>query len=52
MATENIKKVVIPSANIPASTTVPNSVVLRFRIISEDKNRASHWSPIYILPKN
>ena len=52
MATENIKKVVVPNAKIPASTTVENSIVFRFRIISEDKNRASHWSPVYILPKN
>ena len=26
-----------------------NKYSARFRIISEDKNRVSHWSPIYIL---
>lgn len=26
-----------------------NTYSVRFRVISEDKNRVSHWSPIYII---
>lgn len=52
MANEKLKKIIIPLAKLPASTTVPNSFVLRFRIVSEDKNRTSHWSPIYVVAKN
>jgi len=64
MADANIKKVVIPKAQLPSllltpmfdSTTSGNALPthnttygynVRYRIISEDKNRTSHWSKIY-----
>jgi hypothetical protein len=64
MADANIKKVVIPKAQLPSllktpmfdSTTSENALPthnttygynVRYRIISEDKNRTSHWSKIY-----
>jgi hypothetical protein len=51
MADSNIKKVVIKKSDLP--NPVGNSTVLdyniRYRIVSEDQNRFSHWSPITTL---
>jgi hypothetical protein len=42
------KKVIIEKKDLPPLS--PNGeYLLRYRIISEDKNRTSHWSPIYTL---
>jgi hypothetical protein len=42
------KKVVIEKKDLPPLS--PNGeYLIRYRIISEDKNRVSHWSPIYTL---
>jgi hypothetical protein len=42
------KKVIIEKKDL--SPLSPNGeYLLRYRIISEDKNRTSHWSPIYTL---
>lgn len=43
----NIKKVIIPKSELPAIESNNFSYNIRFRIVSEDKNRISHWSPIY-----
>jgi hypothetical protein len=44
----SVKKVTITKKELPPLT--PNGeYLLRYRIISEDKNRTSHWSPIYTL---
>jgi hypothetical protein len=44
----SIKKTIIPKSGLPPLS--PNGeYVLRYRIISEDKNRTSHWSPIYYI---
>ena len=44
----SVKKVTILKKELSALT--PNGeYLLRYRIISEDKNRTSHWSPIYTL---
>jgi len=63
MATEKIKRVIIPKAKLPAysATSKPNpnpleknietgQYIVRYRIVSEDRNRNSHWSPQYKLP--
>ncbi len=46
-----IKKIIIPKSSLPgifASSEENKSVyILRYRFISEDKNRTSHWSPTY-----
>jgi hypothetical protein len=42
----SIKKTIIPKSGFP-SLSPKGEYVLRYRIISEDKNRTSHWSPIY-----
>jgi len=41
-----IKQVKIPVKNIPA-VGIDNKYLIRYRIVSDDKNRVSHWSPIY-----
>lgn len=49
MADENIKKVVIPQSDLPPIRIEDEGYVFRYRIISDDKNRRSHWSPIKII---
>jgi hypothetical protein len=44
----SIKKTRISKESLPPLS--PNGeYILRYRIISEDKNRTSHWSPIYYI---
>lgn len=45
---ENIKKVSIDAADIPTDGPV---VYVRFRIVSDDLNDVSEWSPIYEIDK-
>ena len=48
MASGNIKKNIILKKDLP-SLTADNenlSYEIRYRVVSEDKNRLSHWSPI------
>jgi hypothetical protein len=47
MADQGIKKVVIEKKSLPPISGEYNGYILRYRIISEDKNRYSHWSPQY-----
>lgn len=47
MADSKIKKVIIPKSELPAFNGVNQSYTVRYRIVSEDKNRTSHWSPQY-----
>lgn len=42
-----IKKFRIPKNQLPPVDS-DNMYSIRFRIISEDKNRVSHWSPIFL----
>jgi len=42
-----IKKVIIPKSKLPGFFGANKKYVLRYRFISEDKNRTSHWSPVY-----
>ena len=46
MANEIIKRVVISKKTIDA-VSEDGLYFLRYRIVSEDKSRTSHWSPIY-----
>jgi hypothetical protein len=49
MADAGIKKVIIQKKNLPSISGVDNKYIVRYRIISEDKNRTSHWSSQYKL---
>lgn len=46
---EIVKRVIVPQSELPAIGKILGKYVVRYRIISEDRNRLSHWSPSYIL---
>jgi hypothetical protein len=48
MADRGIKKVVIPKSTLP-NVTPDNKYFVRYRIVSQDKNRVSAWSPTFEL---
>jgi hypothetical protein len=50
MADANIKNAVVANANLPIVSSVFDGYAVRYRIISDDKNRASCWSTIYHIP--
>jgi hypothetical protein len=41
------KKLVIPRASLPVLDTAGLNFQIRYRIVSEDRNRLSAWTPIY-----
>lgn len=43
-----MSRVIVPVDQLPPTSSSAQHVV-RFRIVSEDRNRASDWSPIFIL---
>jgi len=49
MADAGIKRVTVGQGNLPPVTISNERMLyfLRYRITTEDKNRQSHWSPIY-----
>lgn len=48
MANAGIKKVIVPKSSLP-SVNDNNEHLVRFRIVSDDRNRYSQWSPIYLV---
>lgn len=44
---QGIKKIIIPKSKLPGFFGENRQYILRYRFISEDKNRTSHWSPVY-----
>jgi len=49
MENEIIKKVKVEQDKLPTINSSTEKYDVRYRIISEDKNRTSHWSPIVTL---
>lgn len=49
MADPGIKKSIVTAAELPAINPVFEGYEVRYRIVSEDKNRTSHWSPSYLI---
>jgi hypothetical protein len=49
MADEVIKKARILREDLPPLNAEQDAYILRYRVISEDKNRYSHWSPVSII---
>jgi hypothetical protein len=43
-----IKKAIVPRSSLPVIDSDTSAYVVRYRVISEDKNRTSHWSPTII----
>lgn len=52
MADQGIKKVTILQQNLPTINNNINGYALRYRIVSDDRNRTSHWSQTYFLQPN
>lgn len=50
MADQTIKKVIVGKGSLPPLNGDTEQYVVRYRIISEDRNRVSHWSPQYYVP--
>jgi hypothetical protein len=48
MASQKIKKVIVPRESLPP-VGPNNNYLVRYRIVSEDKNRYSHWSHLWEL---
>lgn len=48
MATPGIKNVVVTKQSLPAVNS-ENQYILRYRIITDDRNRYSQWSPMYLV---
>lgn len=43
-----VKKAIIPKNELPPVDFDTSAYVVRYRIISEDKNRTSQWSPTFV----
>lgn len=51
MADPVIKNVVIPRSELP-SVNSQNQYVVRYRIVTDDRNRYSQWSPMFLVNGN
>lgn len=49
MADKGIKRVVIKNSELPSVNLDTEKYVVRYRIVSEDRNRFSHWSPQHLI---
>jgi hypothetical protein len=49
MSREVIKKARIVENRLPAINSITEGYEIRYRVVSEDKNRTSHWSPIFLV---
>lgn len=47
-----VKKVIIPKDQLTNFAGASGAYKVRYRIITDDNNRVSHWSPIYNIPVN
>jgi len=52
MADSGIKKAVIKKASLPAIDSDNIGYIFRYRVVSEDKNRTSQWSPVNVVTDN
>ena len=50
--TEIIKKAKVLKENLPPVSSITGEYSVRYRIISEDKNRVSSWSSVYSVDPN
>jgi hypothetical protein len=49
MVDSGIKKAVIKKASLPAIDSDNIGYIFRYRVVSEDKNRTSQWSPVNVV---
>ena len=52
MPDQGIKKIRIKQQDLPSIDINEEGYILRYRVVSEDKNRTSQWSPISIIQPN
>ena len=52
MSDSGIKKAKILKVNLPEIDPILGGYDVRYRIVSEDKNRTSHWSSTYVVVPN
>lgn len=55
MARSGIQKAEVVQSDLPSPVVLPDANLgyfVRYRIVSEDRNSTSHWSPIYMVPNN
>jgi hypothetical protein len=52
MVDPGIKKTTIKYSDLPALSVASEGYTIRYRVISEDRNRKSHWSPVVsVIPE-
>lgn len=51
MATPGIKNVIVLKQDLPAVNS-DNQYTVRYRIVTDDRNRYSEWSPIFLVNGN
>lgn len=49
MADEVVKKVIVAKEDLPPLNSSTKKYIVRYRVVSEDRNRVSHWSPQYLV---
>lgn len=49
MADAGIKKAKVLISELPPISSETEGYSLRYRVVSEDKNRVSHWSPLHLV---
>jgi hypothetical protein len=49
MVDRGIKKAKVLERNLPDIIPTLQGYLVRYRIVSEDRNRLSHWSPIFLV---
>lgn len=47
---KEIKKASVLKEDLPSFSSNNLGYFVRYRVVSKDKNRSSHWSPYYFLP--
>lgn len=52
MVDKNIKKIIIKNSDLPDILVKEEGYLIRYRVVSEDKNRVSHWSPSKLILPN
>ena len=52
MPDSGIKKIRIRQKNLPTIDVNEEGYILKYRVVSEDKNRTSQWSPTSIVQPN
>jgi hypothetical protein len=48
-ADSGIKQAKVTRPDLPAISSETEGYSIRYRVVSEDKNRVSHWSPVYLI---